>query len=345
MHEDLMRHLGDLGGAWRPRYSRLYGVPEPLKEELFSSWCWRVSTQTGIPIKALLLQFGQALPPSMLETGCVEHTIHKISETTQLPGEVIKNLFFPRMPSGAMADYVILTKLRNYLHRKHQRYCEICLKSDDIPFLRKSWRMDYRYLCERHNNVLRDKCPRCSSFLNFDLLVKPKVSSIRICRFCGGDLCDTSPVFLPHRLHDELLKYQAIKADKDAMLNTMALDLQESIRQCPDMISGEAGFIELATQFDPGNPLESMITNEHYLTIEFLTNHRERVIRNNVGGVVLRTPNGPFASMAVNLDGRLFSKKDIEEYEGKQIKMILRRNLCIWNDVGYRVCILSFSNL
>lgn len=52
-------------------------------------------------------------------------------------------------------------------HRKRRRhglmYCPMCLRQDDLPYFRKTWRIGYFTACWEHRCQLLDACPHCGA--------------------------------------------------------------------------------------------------------------------------------------------------------------------------------------
>lgn len=71
-------------------------------------------------------------------------------------------------------------------------FCPFCLQSDEIPFMRVSWRLAIRTHCEVHTCLLEEECPSCRSFIwPVKAHVKASFASLpfNFCRWCGESLC------------------------------------------------------------------------------------------------------------------------------------------------------------
>jgi len=192
--------LGALGERWIPKESRILGAPALLPSEAFSSWCWRIATRCRIPIKAVLASFGVSSPSFWVDSGRVPINLQKMARVVSSPAGEIASLTWPATSVLAIPDFACL--MTEPLDRRPiYRYCEICLRSDPIPYIRRLWRLTCAYVCPIHENVLRDRCPCCQVRINLSEDAARSSESIRRCSHCGMDLCDTTPVFLP----DELL--------------------------------------------------------------------------------------------------------------------------------------------
>jgi hypothetical protein len=214
IHEELSRHLESLGENWKPRHDRILGVPKPLPDEIFSSWCWRTSLKTGLSLKALLAQYGITVPSFWVDTGRVKIDVLRISSITMVEPEHILKLMFSSKSVIGETEFSCLTT-EPLARRPIYRYCLDCLKSDQVPYLRKRWRLAHIHLCDIHKNVLRDHCPSCKARL--DVSQKTcKPSTLLFCNECGANLSDSSAVELPQSLYFRLSAYQT---DLDFLIN------------------------------------------------------------------------------------------------------------------------------
>lgn len=84
-------------------------------------------------------------------------------------------------------------------HRKRiqfgLQYCPDCLATDREPYFRRRWRLAFITICESHNRVLNDRCPRCSAAVNFHRdelgdFRKLAPTSMTLCYSCNFDLRD-----------------------------------------------------------------------------------------------------------------------------------------------------------
>lgn len=82
-------------------------------------------------------------------------------------------------------------------HRTRRRhglvYCPLCLFEDDEPYFRKSWRLSFNTVCERHGSMMLGGCPKCDAptvYFRRDLGHRRMhmVDSMVLCHRCGFDL-------------------------------------------------------------------------------------------------------------------------------------------------------------
>lgn len=173
---------------------RLYGSPTILSGEAVSSWLYRVSRYHGLSIYALRrlvtadrsfshLDFGDRLTPTMaLDIAAVTLSSPSaiLAATSPAMGVLAnKNL---RCLTFDLATMVPIYRL-----------CSECLAEDDIPYVRRTWRIAYNLVCNRHNRGLIDSCRRCKQPFNFSgaqpqrFAYGDRLAAIRYCDHCGAD--------------------------------------------------------------------------------------------------------------------------------------------------------------
>lgn len=178
---------------------------KPYHNELLSSWMLRLAHAHGLKLQTFYsIIFGKnkniwnrdidKYAPDWLierlsiatgtEVGCVLNTTLKSYESI---------LYESHQPNG---NTRWLNPLGIY-HRTHKnfglQFCPLCLKHDQDPYFRKSWRLALFTECEKHHILLHDRCPNCGNAVNFHRaemgirsLIKPK--SVVTCFKCSYDL-------------------------------------------------------------------------------------------------------------------------------------------------------------
>lgn len=97
--------------------------------------------------------------------------------------------------------------------RSVHRYCPRCLRQDQIPYLRLSWRAAFQLVCPVHHCLLLEKCSICGKSVDCSpyLHEKPKTgvdSLFRFCPHCRADLGEAPIIHPGDGLLDHLLKAQ-----------------------------------------------------------------------------------------------------------------------------------------
>lgn len=207
LNNKLHNHLEMFGNHWAPNRHRLLGAPSLLSSEAFSSWCWRIAARARIPIRAVLGSFGLRIPSFWVDSGRVELDLGRIAAVTMSSTDALEHFRWLQSSLLSKRKFSCLTtEPANQV--PIYRYCELCLREDRIPYIRRLWRLAFAFVCPTHGNILRDHCPCCHTRLDFSQ-DRFKVSrSIRLCTNCGADLCVTTPVFLPDHLFCDVMAQQ-----------------------------------------------------------------------------------------------------------------------------------------
>lgn len=76
------------------------------------------------------------------------------------------------------------------------QYCPNCLSEDGEPYYRRRWRLAFIVICDKHNLLLRDRCPACQAPINFHRNElgnsrKYTTTSLVHCHACDFDLRQT----------------------------------------------------------------------------------------------------------------------------------------------------------
>lgn len=193
--EDVRGELETRGGSWLPERRRILSIPRILPCETFSSWAYRSCLASGIPIKELLAYWKIQAKSYWVDIGVVNIDPKWIASTVaNVDTEAIKNAMWPY--SFPFSSWHGLSFSCEPLRQiPIIRYCPECLRTDEIPYIRKAWRLSYYYVCTDHRQVLREVCPRCGKriFLRgtgqYIRDQIPRGLTLRECQHCGEDLC------------------------------------------------------------------------------------------------------------------------------------------------------------
>lgn len=141
----------------------LYRVPPPEFFESPASWVSRVAIGQGVPLVDLLqyLELPQRQDLDLLfKSG---KRIKRVAKTCGLDPE----LFWPmkHMFSGLWR----FDRKGSFLLREGElaryRYCPGCFKRQRSPHLPLHWRFNAYRWCAEHQELLRDRCPKCSALV------------------------------------------------------------------------------------------------------------------------------------------------------------------------------------
>ncbi|WP_313070466.1 TniQ family protein [Melaminivora sp.] len=91
--------------------------------------------------------------------------------------------------------------------------CAECLRSDEMPYFRRSWRLAFHIACPFHGCLLMDHCFACEAPLvihrgDVGIFTPEPESSARWCSYCRADLADA--MISSHKLDADLLEFQIL---------------------------------------------------------------------------------------------------------------------------------------
>lgn len=196
------------------QFPRCFGICAIRPDEALSGWIMSVSAANRVspseqlrawtyPIRnAYEADFSRRIPPlfAMASLSLVSPIalarIHRASYS--LLGD-FRYAFLSERTDGS------------YIHR----YCPRCLGSDDLPYLRQKWRLDYQFLCEKHNCLLLDKCPSCDNPIDQSLLSSRRLrlglgreSIFSTCPHCRTSLSKAPRILPPPSIRERLIAAQ-----------------------------------------------------------------------------------------------------------------------------------------
>ncbi len=162
IEEKAKKQLEPLGQEWIPTTSRLFGAPPIIKYEAFSSWLARVAAACKTPANELLKIFKiTGYSSSMVDAGKCQLDLMQISKVTMVDPSTLTHINWAF--DSILADrkfYCLTYEMEN--QNPIYRYCPACLRSDEIPHFRQSWRLASAYICPIHKLILRDSCHSCN---------------------------------------------------------------------------------------------------------------------------------------------------------------------------------------
>lgn len=176
--------------------------PQPLPDELFSSWMARAAAPNGenftrfvrltAPIvKDISKSIDNFLPATVIESVSrkMNTPSERVYQTTldSYVGYVCEN-----RTEHTHHKYNILNSGETRAMNFFQQFCPRCL-SEGIPYYRRKWRVSFVTVCTKHCCILEDRCPQCLS----PVLImnnkrhdqhKPFVGPVSMCHCCLFDL-------------------------------------------------------------------------------------------------------------------------------------------------------------
>jgi hypothetical protein len=177
---------------------------KPKLDELLSSWLVRLAMGHGQKLHTFcsITWPSEAIWNRDIDKSANAEVTNIISEKTATSLERVHNT--------TLAAYEgILYERHNHFgpnpwimpigvyHRKREKfglqYCPRCLAEDCEPYFRRSWRLAFVTICDKHQTQLNDRCPQCGAAVNFHRDELGKFSkyaptSMTICPTCNYDL-------------------------------------------------------------------------------------------------------------------------------------------------------------
>lgn len=204
---------------------------KPQRDELLSSWLTRLSIahgQTLYSFCTLVLQGGRDTWELFLiadvDRTAKMSTLALLSDITATPIDRViattinayeealyeKNLSARRRPW--ILPFALSTGVKT---RTCLQFCPQCLSEDTYSYFRRSWRLAFNVLCEKHQIQLFDKCPTCGEAIVLSRSLKidantPLLNPNTHCHFCRSDLRDTKPDQYVRVFSEEEVQYQKL---------------------------------------------------------------------------------------------------------------------------------------
>jgi len=167
-------------------------LPEPLKDELFSSWFARLAyAHNTHPRTFINLYFG------INHRGEFKNNIDttlSIKTLTQIQQKCENKIDIFNLTLKTYTGYLQENDINIMSNRllSSVKFCPKCLKEDITPYFRKKWKFVFSTACIKHACFLHDKCPKCKAKVEILNMYQDKLSNI-YCHACGYSLKE-SPI-------------------------------------------------------------------------------------------------------------------------------------------------------
>ena len=212
LSQQVKSELNQRGEAWQIAQHKLLGLPDIIPGEVFSSWVWRCVASGRLSKEQLRKTWKLKQSPSWVDIDPSLVNLQKIANTlNDVPIEALQASVWGQATNLAhVQTFCLSTDI--FGQRPIYRYCPDCLREDDIPHIRKSWRLAWTYVCPTHQRLMEEKCPHCYTYMDLDqAIVKAKESaSISNCQSCGQDLTSCPTLDDGAKLLEPLLHAQNI---------------------------------------------------------------------------------------------------------------------------------------
>lgn len=217
--ERIQRYQGDLefvaasfGHSWTPKSPRAYDIPQPMPSEALSSWILRCAADRHQSPNGILSLFGATGRRSLFWRDFCTDALpwDYVGELICADADSLRLLVLAWDHYLCRSEFLCL-QADPMRMRPQLRYCRECFAEDSIPYYRQSWRLSSTWICPTHLSAMRDACPHCNVCVgeNHSLRLRNRVTSLRTCPSCGGDLCAVDSTEIPVWLALEITAIQS----------------------------------------------------------------------------------------------------------------------------------------
>lgn len=149
--------------------------PQPLPDELLSSWMIRVARDNGFKVHSFYAaHFGRERQiwtrdidhhaPVWLLDGLEAHTGLQRAQLEAMTLRAFESLVFERFNETGNTRFLMPLSIFHRTRRAYgQQFCPQCLTEDKTPYLRRRWRLALAVVCAKHGVLLQDRCGSCGS--------------------------------------------------------------------------------------------------------------------------------------------------------------------------------------
>ncbi len=180
--------------------------PQPLPDELLSSWMIRVARGNGFKVHSFYAaHFGRERQiwnrdidhhaPAWLLDGLEVHTGVQRARLEAMTLRAFESVVFERFNETGNTRFLMPLSIFHRTRRAYgQQFCPLCLTEDKTPYLRRRWRLALVVVCAQHGVLLQDRCGGCGSPLvphRADMHTTstfPQRNTLRQCGHCRGSV-------------------------------------------------------------------------------------------------------------------------------------------------------------
>lgn len=156
--------------------------PQPLENELLSSWITRLAIANGLYSHSFfnsLLEFKGVISSRDIDRLDSPELLKVLARVSGKSHDEIAALKLSSLQGQVFENQNLSGRTRWVLplgiyHRTKQKnglvYCPLCLQQDKIRYFRKSWRLAFITLCHTHQCILWDHCPYCKATVDYQRL-------------------------------------------------------------------------------------------------------------------------------------------------------------------------------
>lgn len=179
--------------------------PRRLPDELLSFWILRVAHANRVKLQTFTnTTFDRGASPWArdIDRSAWPEFIQRLSLRTGATVEDIKGgmlstyegIVFERHNEKGNTPWILPLGIYHRTRRSYgMQFCPQCLFWDEEPYFRRRWRLAFATICDKHGNLLHDRCPQCQApviFFRNDLGHRRDFSLTdhTLCWQCGFDL-------------------------------------------------------------------------------------------------------------------------------------------------------------
>lgn len=184
-------------------------VPEPLQDELLSSWLVRTAyahhTHPHTFVNLFLGNHYEGISQKEIDI-LLAH-----NEITSLEQKTLNKINIFQMTLKSYESYLQEKIIRNGFNKLlcSLRFCPKCLKADKVPYFRKIWKVAFYTVCSKHKCFMLDTCPQCNTKIDISKMYQNKFS-FQYCYKCGFDLKQSKVIPLNKEMKSNLFLYERL---------------------------------------------------------------------------------------------------------------------------------------
>lgn len=179
--------------------------PRPQPGESLSSWRQRAGLVNGFrwfpTFNAKWLARDPDLLPNELEVDWLSREFNISQDEVRFTClDQFADILAGGRFSAPLARWVLPCARQSSRHGATSGYCPICLREDEEPYFRLSWRLAFITHCPIHHCRLMERCPSCADIIWPNVFIErasrvPKWADLSLCQTCGHHLANCEPRF------------------------------------------------------------------------------------------------------------------------------------------------------
>lgn len=184
-------------------------VPEPLQDELLSSWLVRTAyahhTHPHTFVNLFLGNNCERISQKEIDILLAHNEISSLEQKT------LNKINIFQMTLKSYESYLQEKIISNGFNKLlcSLRFCPKCLKADKVPYFRKIWKVAFYTVCSKHKCFMLDTCPQCNTKIDISKMYQNKFS-FQYCYKCGFDLKQSKVITLNKEMKSNLFLYERL---------------------------------------------------------------------------------------------------------------------------------------